>query len=126
VTEKLLALDKQAPDFDDVRYDLLPEAPDFGRMSGERARVIRVNGDNLSGHFGRLLLKCAPPFPNTIPLTSRAIRIALTISGDTGLVPNSKLVTVETPIPAAFASSVCFIFNSARAARHCSGVISMP
>jgi hypothetical protein len=28
---------------------------------------------------------------NTIPLTSSATRIALTISGDTGLVPNSKL-----------------------------------
>jgi hypothetical protein len=81
----------------------------IGKQTGKPVR---------SDHFGFLLLKCAPPFPNTIPLTSSASRIARTISDDTALVPNSKLVTVETPTPAAFASSVCFIFNSARPARH--------
>jgi hypothetical protein len=96
------------------------------KLLGVLQAFVKVFRGDWLAHFGRLLLKCAPPFPNTIPLTSRAIRIALTISGDTGLVPNSKLVTVETPTPAAFASSVCFIFNSARPARHCSGVISMP
>jgi hypothetical protein len=66
-----------------------------------------------------------PPFSekNSMPTSSNALRIRSTASSETCRRSFSKSTTVDNPKDAASASCDCVISKSARAARHCDGVI---
>jgi hypothetical protein len=65
-----------------------------------------------------------PSLVNAIPARSSAFRIAWTASLDTCRRSFSKSTTVESPRPAASASSDCVMSIKARAALHCAGVMA--
>lgn len=69
-----------------------------------------------------------PPFSamNSTPAASSAARIAATAWSETVRRSRSKSITVDCPRPAAFASSVCVIATSPRAALDCATATGVP